>query len=123
MQIRGLMTSSTQLDFKTCAKIELSWAIATETNETWQPCSSTGDTLTVTIKLCYHGNLLFSSPHQSVFNIIVIFSSEKIKQGQDIYQTHLYVCQIMLMEGQNWPEKLLASGVLEPSMMPWSQNC
>ena len=23
------------------------------------------------------------------------------------------------MEGQNWPEKLLALGDLEPSMLPW----
>ena len=42
---------------------------AIETNETWQTYSSISDTLFVTIKLCYYGNSLFSSPHQSVFSI------------------------------------------------------
>ena len=67
------MTSSTQLSFKSCAKIE-----------SWQTNSSSRDTLTITIKLCYHGNSLFSSPYQSVFHILVIFSSE----------AYLYVYQI-----------------------------
>ncbi len=40
-----------------------------ETNETWKTHSSAGDTRAVIIKLCYHGNLLFSSPHQFILNI------------------------------------------------------
>ena len=35
-----------------------------------------------TIKLCYHGNSLFSSPHQFDFNISEFFSSEKLNPGK-----------------------------------------
>jgi len=56
MQIRGLMTSSTQPNFMSGTKIELSRSFFAETNETWQTNSSAGDTLTHLIKLCYHGN-------------------------------------------------------------------
>ena len=87
------------------------------------------DTLTVTIKLCYHGNLLFSSPHQSVFNLLVIFSSEKLNQAKTstkpiyMFARSFIAYEASLasikMEGQNWPEKLLALGGLESSMLQW----
>ncbi len=74
MRIRALMTSSTQPNFMSSKIIELSWS---KTDETLQTYSSTVGTLTVIIKFCYDGNPLFSSPRQSVFNILEILSSEK----------------------------------------------
>ena len=44
MQIRGLMMSFSQLNFKSCAKID--GQFDAETNETWETNSSTADTLT-----------------------------------------------------------------------------
>jgi len=38
---------------------------------------------------CSHGNLLFSSPLQPDFNILVIFSSKNIEQGREPNQTYL----------------------------------
>ena len=35
-------------------------------------------------KCCSHGNSLFSSPHPLDFNMLVIFSSQKIKQGHKL---------------------------------------
>ena len=76
------MTSSTQPNFLSSTKIKLSRSFSAETNETWQTNSSTDDTPTAAIKLCYHGNSLFSSPHQFVFNILEFFSSEKLNPGK-----------------------------------------
>ena len=89
----------------------------TETNGTWQTYSSTGHTLTVTIKFCYHGNSPFSSPHQSVFNILVIFKNENETRPRHLpnpficLPDHAYEAPLpnIKMESQNWPEKLLAS--------------
>ncbi len=47
MQIRGLLMSSTQPNFMSSTKIELSWSFFAETNETWQTNSSTEDTISV----------------------------------------------------------------------------
>ena len=81
MQIRGLMKSSTQPNFLSSTKIYLG-RFSAETNETWQTNSSTDDTPTVVTKICYHGNSLFSSPHQFVFNILKFCSSEKLNPGK-----------------------------------------
>ena len=83
MQIRELMTSSTQPNFLSSTVIFVKYGhFSAETIETWQTNSSSGDTPTTVIKLCYHGNSLFSSPHQFVFNISKFFSSEKLNPGK-----------------------------------------
>ena len=84
MQIRELMTSSTQPNPIFCQVQKLSYLghFVAETNETWQTNSSSGDTPIAVIKLCYHGNSLFSSPHQFYFNISKFFSSEKLNPGK-----------------------------------------
>ena len=82
MQIRELMTSSTQPNFCQVQKLSYLGHFSTETNETWQTNSSSGDTPTAVIKLCYHGNSLFSSPHQFYFNISEFFSLETLNPGK-----------------------------------------
>ena len=76
------MTSSTQPNVWSSTKLKLCRSFFSETNETLQTNSSTGDTPTIVVKLCYHGNLLFSSPHQFNFNILEFFSSEKLNPGK-----------------------------------------
>ena len=44
--------------------------------------SSKGDTPTGVIKLCFHGNILFSSLLGPVFNILVNFSPEILNQDK-----------------------------------------
>ncbi len=57
MQIRGLMTSSTQPNFIVqVQKLSFLGHFSAEINETWQTNSPARDTLTHLIKLCYHGN-------------------------------------------------------------------
>ena len=82
MQIKGLMTSSTQPNFCQVQKLSYLGHFSAETIETCQTNSSTDETPIPVIKLCYHGNAFFSSPHQFVFNILEFFSSEKLNPGK-----------------------------------------
>ena len=82
MQVRELMTSSTNPIFCQVQKLSYLDHFSAETSETWQTNSSSGDTPTAVIKLCYHGNSLFFSPHQFVFNISEFFSSVKLNPGK-----------------------------------------
>ena len=48
-------------------------------------------------RFCSHGNSLCSSPHPLDFNMLVIFSSKKDKQGHKGELTYLYACWIIHM--------------------------
>ena len=50
------------------------------------------------LKLCSHGNSLFSSPHPLDFNMLDIFSLKNVKQGLKVVLTYLYACWIMHMK-------------------------
>ena len=60
----------------------------TETSETWYTHSSIGDTLSDIIKLCFHGNTVFSSP-PGCFQYFGEFHPRKNKPGQVVHLKHI----------------------------------
>ena len=60
--------------------------------------SSKGDTPTVIMKLCFHNDILFSSPLGPVFNVLVNFSPEKKKPAGLEISTRPGECQNVLDE-------------------------